>query len=186
LRCRRAQTLVSSLAPPHKAAASSARCRPQWSGLHRSGFVVLPPVARQLMHRGLTLRCSRLATAGFASLRERLSSNVRRLRNHGLVHPLSVHRWPSFARFARSRRCCWCRCAQPMRRSRRQCIKVGVGAERATGNKRWPVPRSWRTADGRASIAATGARGRRMQAEQANNRSLICPHPRSRLTLRCT
>ena len=44
----------------------------------RTPLTVLPRVSLGAAPRsGLTLRCSRLATAGFASLRERLSSNVR-------------------------------------------------------------------------------------------------------------
>ena len=46
---------------------------------HLQWFYALPRVYRTLTPRTvepLTLHCSRLATAGFASLRERLSANV--------------------------------------------------------------------------------------------------------------
>jgi len=61
------------------AAAKSERLWPQWCRLHHRRLVVLAPSVPQLLHqsRCLTLRCTRIATAGFARFRNRVSSNVR-------------------------------------------------------------------------------------------------------------
>ena len=85
--CQRAAPRSQAVA--HRNAACAARLRRQRpSPSHNGrGSVCCSPNAPTQRHRSLrnpwrclTLRCSRLATAGFASLRERLSSNVSRHR----------------------------------------------------------------------------------------------------------